>query len=139
MALSNDPVFAQTPKTGGIAFAAASQSTDMDPGSATPPTTLLTAGADGSLVTSLKYFGEVTITAQKVVLWIQPGGTGNWYIVDSKLQAAYTMAATTAQTAVTFVDKTDPNAAIRLAASDNLGITHHVDLQGMAYAEWVDY
>ena len=138
MALSNDPVFAQTPKTAGIAFAAASQSTVMDPATAAP-TTLLTAGADGALVTALKYFGEVTITAQKVVLWVQPGGTGNWYIVDSKVQAAYTMAATTAQTAVTFVDKETPDAAIRLAASDKLGITHHVDLQGMAYAEYVDY
>ena len=66
-------------------------------------------------------------------------GTGYWYIVAEKLQSAYTMAATTAQTAVTFVDKTDPNAAIRLAASDKLGITHHVDLQGMAVAEWADY
>lgn len=138
MAVSFDPVFAQTPKTAGIAFAAASQSTEMDPATVAP-TTLVTAGADGSLVTSLKYFGEVTITAQKVVLWIQPGGTGNWYIVDEKLQAAYTMAATTAQTAVTFVDKESPNSAIRLAASDKLGITHHVDLQGMASVEYMDY
>ncbi len=138
MALSNDPVFAQTPKTGGTAFGTGTQSTQMDPATVAP-STIVTAGTDGSLVTALKYFGEVTITAQKVVLWIQPGGTGNWYIVDSKLQAAYTMAATTAQTAVTFVDKTDPNAAIRLAASDKLGMTHHVDLEGMGYAEWVDY
>lgn len=138
MALSNDPVFPQTPKTGGIAFGASSESTQMDPATVAP-TTIITAGTDGSLVTSLKYFGEVTITAQKVVLWIQPGGTGNWYIVAEKLQAAYTMAATTAQTAVTFVDKSDPDSAIRLAASDKLGITHHVDLQGMASAEWIDY
>jgi len=138
MALSNVAVFPQTPKTAGISFAASSQSTEMDPGTVAP-TTLLTAGSDGALVTSIRYFGEVTVTAQKVVLWIQPGGAGNWYIVDSKLQAAYTMATTTVQTAVTFVDKTSPNEAIRLAASDKLGITHHVDLQGIAYAEYTDF
>ena len=138
MALSITPVFPQTPKTAGISFAAASQSTEMDPGTVAP-TTLLTAGTNGALVTSIRYFGEVTVTAQKVVLWVQPAGAGDWYIVDSKVQAAYTMATTTAQTAVTFVDKTVPNEAIRLAASDKLGITHHVDLQGIAYAEYTDF
>ena len=138
MAVSTTPIFPQLPKTAGISFAAASQSTEMDPATVAP-TTLLTAGSDGALVTSIRYFGEVTITAQKVVLWIRPGGAGNWYIVDEKLQAAYTMAATTAQTPVTFVDKTVPNEAIRLAASDVLGITHHVDLQGIAYAEYTDF
>ena len=138
MALTGTPVFPQTPKTAGISFASSSQSTEMDPATVSP-TTLLTAGADGALVTSIRYFGEVTVTPQKVVLWIQPGGAGNWYIVDEKLQGAYTMATTTAQTAVTFVDKAVPDEAIRLAASDKLGITHHVDLQGIAYAEYTDF
>ena len=138
MALTTLPVFPQTPKTAGISFAAGSESTEMDPATVAP-TTLLTAGSDGALVTSIRYFGEVTVTAQKVVLWVQPGGAGSWFIVDSKVQAAYTMATTTAQTAVTFVDKTAPDQAIRLAASDVLGITHHVDLQGIAYAEYTDF
>jgi len=138
MALSTSPVFPQTPKTAGISFAAASQSTEMDPATVAP-TTLLTAGADGALVTSIKYFGEVTVTAQKIVLWVQPGGAGSWFIVDEKLQAAYTMAVTTAQTAVTFVDKTAPDQAIRLAAGDKLGVTHHVDLQGIVYTEYTDF
>ena len=138
MALTGTPVFPQTPKTAGISFASSSQSTEMDPATVSP-TTLLTAGADGALVTSIRYFGEVTVTAQKVVLWVQPGGSGNWYIVDEKLQSAYTMATTTAQTAVTFVEKTNPDEAIRLAASDKLGITHHVDLQGIAYTEYTDF
>lgn len=138
MALSNDPVFPQTPKTGIAEFGAASQDTSMDPATVAP-TVIVTAGADGALVTSLKYFGEVTVTAQKVVLWIQLLGTGSWFMLDTKLQAAYTMAATTAQAPVVFVDKTDPDAAIRLAGTDKLGITHHVDLQGMASAEYMDY
>lgn len=138
MALSTIPVFPQTPKTAGISFAAGSESTEMDPATVAP-TTLLTAGADGALVTSIRYFGEVTVTAQKVVLWVQLAGAGSWFIVDEKLQAAYTMAATTAQTAVKFVDKEVAAQAIRLAASDILGITHHVDLQGIAYAEYTDF
>ena len=138
MALSNIAVFPQTPKTAGISFASSSQSTEMDPATVSP-TTLLTAGADGALVTSIRYFGEVTVTPQKVVLWVQPGGAGNWYIVDEQLQAAYTMATTSAQTPVTFVDKNVEADAIRLAASDKIGITHHVDLQGIAYVEYTDY
>ena len=138
MALLNDPVFAQVPKTAGIAFAAGSQTTQMDPASVAP-TTIVTASADGSLVTHLTYHGEVTVTAQKVVLWLQPGGAGSWFIHTEKLQAAYTMAEKTAQDPVIFVDKNNPNSAIRLAASDVLGITHHVDLQGMALAEYTDF
>jgi len=137
MALINDPVFAQEPKTAGIAFAAGTQITEMDPGTVAP-TVLVTAGADGAIVTSVVYHGEVTVTAQKVVLWLQPLGTGSWYPLAEKLQAAYTMAATTAQTAVTFVDKEKPNMAIRLAGTDKLGVTHHVNLQGMAVAEYTD-
>jgi hypothetical protein len=138
MALSNDPVFVQTPKTGGISFGGTSNSTEMDPATVAP-TTLLTAGADGSLVTSVVVFGESTMTAEKFVLWIQPGGTGNWYAIRSGLYAAYTQAATDAQPMVTLVNKNDPNDAIRCAASDKLGVTHHVDQQSMVTAEWLDY
>ena len=138
MALSNEPVFPQTPKTGKAEFGASSEDTSMDPGTVSP-TQICVAGADGAVVTSIVYAGEVTVTAQKIVLWIQLLGTGSWYIVSEHLQAAYTMATTTAQTLVTIVDKTDSDAAIRLAGTDKLGITHHVDLQGMAMSEWTDY
>jgi hypothetical protein len=139
MALTNDPVFAQTPKTSGVEFAASTHSSDMDPSTTTNRIVLVTAGSDGAIVTSLKYFGEVTITAQKICLWLQPLGTGDMFLLDEKLQAAYTMATTTAQDAVVFVDKTDPNTAIRLAGTDKLFISHHVDLQGMGVAEFTNY
>ena len=138
MALSNDPVFAQTPKTAGISFGAGTQSTAMDPATVAP-TVLLTAGADGALVTSIQAFAEVTVTAEKFVLWIQHGGTGDWLPIKEKLMAAYTMAVTTAQTPVTFVDRLDPNAAIRLQGTDKLGVTHHVDQQSMVVAEYTDF
>ncbi len=138
MALSNDPVFPQTPKTAGIAFAGASQSTQMDPATVAP-TALVTAGSDGALVTSVVVTAEATVTAEKFVLWVQPLGTGNWYVLLSGLLAAYTQAATDAQGSLTIVDKTDPDAAIRLAATDVLGVTHHVDQQSMVAAEYTDF
>ena len=138
MTLSNDPVFAQTPKTVGITFGSSSQSTEMDPATVSP-TTLLTAGSDGTLVTSVEATAEATVTAAKIVLWIQPSGTGNWYVVTTGVLAAYTQAATDAQGSITLVDKLDPNAAVRLAASDVLGITHHVDQQLMVVAEYTNF
>ena len=138
MALDGTPSFPQAPKTAGIAFAAASQSTVMDPATAAP-TTLVTAGADGALVTSVVATAEATVTAEKFVLWVQPGGAGNWYVLTSALLAAYTQAATDAQGAVTLVDKALPDTAIRLAASDRLGVTHHVDQQSMVVAEYTDF
>ena len=138
MALSNDPVFAQTPKTAGISFGATSQSTVMEPATVAPAT-LLTAGADGALVTGVIVTAEGTVTAEKIVLWVQPGGAGNWYVVATGLLDAYTQAATDAQGSVTLIDKTDPNKAIRLAANDKLGVTHHVDQQSMVMAEYTDF
>lgn len=138
MALSNDPVFPQTPKTAGIEFAAASQGTGMDPSTAMP-TTIVTAGLDGAVVTHLVYASEVTSGLEKIVLWIQPGGTGNWYILDEKAQIAYTHDPATAQAVIKFVDKEQPGQDIRLAASDKLGFTHHVDQEAMALAEYTDF
>lgn len=138
MAVSNDPVFAQTPKTAAVAFAAGSNTTQMDPGSVAP-TTLLTAGADGALVTSITIVAEATQTADKHVLWVRLLGAGSWYALKSVVMPAYTQAATDEQGNVTMVDKLDPNAAIRLAGTDVLGVTHHVDLQSMVVAEYMDY
>ncbi len=138
MALSNDPVFPQTPKTAGITFAAASQDVQMEP-SSVAPATLVTAGADGALVTSVVVFPESTATAEKIVLWLQPLGTGNWYPVRSDVIAAYTQAATDAQPIMTLVDKSSPDSAIRLAGTDKLGVTHHVDQQSTVVAEFTDF
>ena len=138
MALLNDPVFAQTPKTAAIAFGTTTSSTVMDPATAVP-TTLVTAGADGALVTSVTVLAEATVTAEKFVLWVQLLGTGNWYALKSAILAAYTQAVTDAQGNVTLVHKTNPNEAIRLAATDVLGVTHHVNQQSIVYAEYMDY
>lgn len=138
MALSNDPVFAQTPSTAGISFGATSESLEMDPATVAP-TELLTAGADGTIVTSVVVTAEETVTAEKIVLWVQPGGTGNWYVAATGVLEAYTQVATDAQAAVTLIDKLVTDAAIRLAALDKLGVTHHVDQQSMVLAEYTDF
>ena len=134
----NKAVFPQLPKTAGISFAAGTQSVEMDPGSVSP-TTLLTAGADGALVTSVVVTAEETVTAEKHVLWVRPGGSGNWYVVTTGVLAAYTQAVTDAQGAVTLIDKTAPDGAIRLMAADVLGCTHHVNKQSMVFAEYMNY
>jgi len=138
MALDNNPVFTQEPKTASIAFAAGSDSTQMDPATVAP-TTLLTAGADGAIVTSVKAFAEVSVTAEKFVLWIRHLGAGNWYPVNNVLMSAYTMAGTTAQGDTLLVDKDIETQHIRLQATDVLGVTHHVDQQTMITAEFTDY
>lgn len=138
MALSNDPVFPQTPKTAGITFGTTSHSTQMDPATVAP-TALVTAGADGSLVTHVVIHAETTVTAEKFVLWVQPGGAGNWFALKSAVLAAYTQAVTDLQGAITVIDKANPDAALRLAASDVIGVTHHVDQQSMVFAEYTDY
>jgi len=138
MALDNDPVFVQEPQTAGIDFGAASQSTVMDP-STVAPTVLLTAGADGSLVTSIELSGQDTVIDEKFVLWIQPGGSGDWFFLKDVKMDAYTMAAGTVQGKTTLVDKLDLQDRIRLSALDKLGITHHIDQQSMAAAEYSDF
>lgn len=138
MALSTTPVFAQAPKTNGITFAAASQTTVMEPATVSP-TTLVTAGSDGAIVTSVKVFSEETTTAEKFVLWIQPLGTGNWYIINQATLAAHTEAVAAAQPDTPLVDKSIETDAIRLAATDKLGVTHHVDQQSMVVAEFTNF
>ena len=134
----NKIVSPQTPKSAGIAFGAGTETTVMDPATVSP-TALVTVGASGGLVTSLVVAAESTVALEKVVLWVQPGGAGNWYYKDSDFFAAYTQADTDAQEDILFVDPEKPDQAIRLGANDVLGVTHHIDQQSMAFAEWMDY
>ena len=138
MALSNSPVFPHTPKTVGIALGASSHSVEMDPATVAP-TTLLTAGADGAVVTSVVVFAEGSVNTEKVVIWVQPGGSGNWYVVKTAVLVLYTQAATSAQGTIVLIDKASPDEAIRIAASDKIGFTHHIDQQEMVIAEYTDF
>jgi hypothetical protein len=137
MALSNNPVFSQTPQA---AFAkVTSANTNLDGTGAI--STLLTAGANGTLVTSLRALCQATVTATACRLFLSLDGGTTWAMLDEKLMGAYTVAQTTAQTVVTFVDKTNPDAAIRLPALAKLGVTIGVALAGgIAFsAEYADF
>jgi hypothetical protein len=137
MALKNDPVFVQTPKAFSTTITSAN--TNLD-GTGTI-TTLYTAGSDGTLITSLRAFARATVTATALRLFLSLDGGTTWVFFDEKLMSAYTIANTTAQTPVTFVDKTTPDAAIRLPASAKIGATIAVALAGgIAFCgEAVDY
>lgn len=135
MTLSNDPVFAQTPKYARAAVSAANTALD---GTGTI-VTLLTAGADGALVTSLKAWGTVTSTAKRLNVFVSTDAGSTWKLFDSGLMAAYTAANTTVQTPVTFVDKTKPDAAVRLPGAARLGVTTMVAEAVEFACEYVDY
>lgn len=135
MTLKNDPVFAQIPAVGQATVSAANTGLD---GSGTI-TELLTAGADGAIVTSLKAFATVTSTAKRLNLFISTDAGTTWKLFDSALMEAYTVANTTAQTAIVFIDKADPNAAVRLPASAKLGVSIMVAEAVQFVSEYTDY
>lgn len=134
MAVNNDPVFGKTPKHAAVAVSAAN--TNLD-GTGTI-TTLLTAGADGAIVTSLKCWATATSSAKRCNVFVSTDGGSTWKLHESALMAAYTVANTTVQTPVTFVDKTDPNAAIVLPANAKLGVTIMVAEAVVFAAEYQD-
>lgn len=134
MAVNNDPVFAKTPKIAQAAVAAANTNLDGS-GSIV---TLLTAGADGAIVTSLKCWGTVTSMAKRINIWISTDGGTSWKLHECGLMAAYTVANTTVQTPVTIVDKTIPDAAIVLPGSAKIGVTSMVNEAIIATAEYSD-
>ena len=134
MAVNNDPVFAKTPKHAAAAVSAAN--TNLD-GSGTV-TTLLTAGADGAIVTSLQCWATATSTAKRCNLFISTDGGTSWKLHDSGLMAAYTVANTTVQSPVTFVDKLDPNDAVIIPANAKIGCTVMVAEAVVFTAEYSD-
>lgn len=134
MAVNNDPVFAKTPKHAAVAVSSAN--TNLD-GTGTI-TTLLTAGPDGAIVTSLKCWATATSTAKRCNVFVSTDGGTSWKLHDSGLMAAYTVANTTVQTPVTFVDKSNPDAVIVLPGDGQLGVTIQVAEAVVFTAEYSD-
>ena len=134
---TNAVLCAQLPKAAFARVTAANTSLDGS-GTITP---LLTAGADGCLVTSLQARCQATVTATALRLWVSLDGGASWALWDEKLMVAYTVAQITAQNAVTFVDKVAPDTALRLPANAKLGVTSAVALSGgiVFVAEFMDF
>ena len=129
--------FAQTPKTNTAVTTTAGTYVDDAP---TNSVLLVTAGADGALVTKITAMPRATVTATACNVFFSPDdGTTN-RLVDNVLIAAHTVAATTIIPVNTFslVSETTP---IRLQAGEKLYVNSSVTLAGgiVFNAEWTDF
>jgi hypothetical protein len=129
--------FAQTPKTATAVATGAAAITNDTP---TNTVELLTAGADGAILTRLTAIPRATVTASSLVVFISSDSGTTKRLIDSELMAAYTMATTTAvpETVFTLYSETTP---LRLAAGDKLYVGSQVALaSGIVFrAEYTDF
>ena len=130
--------FAQTPKTATAVVSAATAFVYSD----TPYYTveLLTAGANGALVTRLAAMPRTTVTASSLLLFLQKSGQTTKRLIDSELMSAHTVAATTAIPETVFANVSD-STPMRLEAGDKLFVGSQVALAaGIVFAaQWMDY
>lgn len=129
--------FAQTPKTAtAVATGAATVGTD----SPSNTVLLMTAGADGCIVTSLTAIPRATVTASSLLLYISKDNGTTQRLIDSELMAAHTVATTTAIPETTF-SRISESAPLRLEAGDRLYVGSQVALAGgiVFKAEFTDF
>lgn len=131
----NKLIYPQSQET-AQAIATAAKTTYND---ATGAVLLLTAGADGAIVTDLKAIPRATVTATQLQLYLSPDAGVTYYLINTALMAAYTMAQTT-QAAPTDFGYTAA-APLRLAATNRLYIGAGVALAGgiVFNAQYQDY
>lgn len=129
--------FAQTPKTATAVVTGAAVITNDTP---TNTVELLTAGADGAIVTSLWAMPRATATASSLVLFLSKDNGTTKRLIDSELMAAYTMATTTAIPETKFANVSE-STPIRLEAGDKLFVGSQVALAaGVVFrAEYMEY
>ena len=137
MANTFTAAFAQTTQNNTAVTTTAGTYVDDSP---TNTQLLVTAGADGALVTKITAVPRATVTATACNLFFSPDdGTTN-RLIDNVLMAAHTVAATTAipVTPFSLVSETTP---IRLQAGEKLYVNSAVTLAGgIVYnAEWTDF
>ena len=130
--------FAQTPKTASAVVTAAQG--DLATDAPTNTVLLLTAGADGALLTRLSAIPRATVTASSLRLWLSLDGGTTKHLVDSALMAAHTVAATTA-IPVTVFSRYSEDAPERLQAGASLYVGSAVELAGgiVFTAEYTDF
>jgi hypothetical protein len=135
--MATDPNFPTTPKYASALATVANAAADGT-GTIVP---LLTAGANGALVTGLTALPVGTVTATVLRLYISQDAGATWKVIDMKLLAAYTLSQTVLPVGQTFVDKNTPDAALRLPAAAKLGVAIGVaQATGVAFnAEYMDY
>lgn len=130
--------FAQTPinKTAVVTGAVGSITGD------TPTNTalLVTAGADGAILTRLSAIPRATVTASSLVLFTSSDAGATMRLIDSALMSAQTVAATTAIASTTFATYTETT-PLRLQAGERLYVGSQVALaSGIVFkAEYTDF
>lgn len=137
MANTFTAAFAQTPKTASaVATAVATITADA------PANTVLlvTAGANGAILTRLWATPRATVTASSLVIWISSDSGTTQRIKDSVTMSAQTVSTTAAVTNTQFTSYTE-STPLRLAASDRIYVGSQVALaSGIVFcAEYTDY
>lgn len=130
--------FAQTPKTSSaVATGAAGTITGDAP---TNTVLLLTAGANGAILTRLWAIPRATVTASSLIIWISSDSGTTKRIKDSILMSAQTISTTAAITYSQFTQYTETT-PLRLAAGDQIYVGSQVALaSGIVFtAEYTDY
>ena len=129
--------FAQTPKTASCVVTTASEDLATEP---TQTVKLLTAGADGALLTRLSAIPRATVGASSLLLWVSLDGGTTKSLIDSALMAAHTVAATTA-IPVTAFSRYSEDTPERLQAGAELYVGSAVTLAGgiVFTAEYTDF
>ena len=128
--------FAQTPKTATAVCTDAANLVDS------PDNTveLLTAGADGAILTRLTAIPRAKVTASSLVLFISKDSGTTKRLIDSELMPAYTLAATTAIPETHFLNYNE-RSPMRLEAGDQLYVgTQVTSAAGITFrAEFTDF
>ena len=124
MTMNNDPVFAVGQRS-AAAVCTAAKTTYSDTANAV---LLVTAGANGSLISRLSAIARATVTATQLQLYLSTDGGTTLILLTTQLMAAYTMAQTTQAPLVDF-GYTD-SAPLRLGPNERLYAAIGVALVG---------
>ena len=128
--------FVQTYKTAAWPISAAAGSVNTS--SPTGLGLLVTAGANGALVTKITAIPRATVTAASLLLFLVKGAQPTIYhLIDSEVMPPYTFAATTAIPETVFNNISDET-PLRLEAGDVLYVGSQVALTaGIVFsAQW---
>ena len=128
--------FAQTPQIASAVCTAAGAITTDSP---TNTVLLLTAGADGAIVTKINAMPRATVTASSLHLYISNDSGTTKRMMDNALMAAYTQATTTLTPKTAF--SPSESTPIRLAAGEEVYCQSEVALAGgiVFVAEYTDF
>jgi hypothetical protein len=129
--------FAQTPKTATAVATGAVGSFAGD--TPTNVVLLMTAGADGAILTKLTAIPRANVTASSLLVFISKDSGTTDRMVDSALMGAHTVATTTAIPVTSF--SYSESAPLRLEAGDQVYVGSQVALAGgiVFKAEYTDF